>query len=139
MLRQGRSTVDCERAATGLVMAAKMGLLGVLVGVASSCGPRLHLDLAGVTPQAKCGFTGPSEVTVDEAKCIAKLAGLSGGIRPWRVERWRDHAPELTHWSVCNTLRPSRNGEGGSGECIDVRVSDGRASEKSTWESVRVE
>jgi hypothetical protein len=121
------------------MIGAKMGLVVVVIGLTSSCSPRFHLDPTGVTPQAKCGFKGSAEVTAREAKCIAKLSGLSGGVRPWKVERWRDDTPELTCWTVCNTLRPSRNGDSGTGECIDVRVSDGQVLDSSTWEGIRVE
>ena len=122
-----------------MIVRSELGVLVVLAVVAPACGPTLHLDPTGVTPQAKCGVNTSNEVSQEQAKCIAKLAGLTGGVRPWRTTRWRGETPDRAHWSVCNTLVPSRDGEGGSGVCIDVRISDGQIGARSTWEAVRVE
>jgi hypothetical protein len=86
-------------------------------GVRPVSDPAAHLD--------KCGVSSEGVVSAGQAKCVARLAGLARGARPWEVEdkRWLQTGDKA--WKVCNTLKVPTDRTPSEGMCMFVRKSDG--------------
>lgn len=104
-----------------------------------ACGPGLRPVADPVTPLDYCGIRSLEVVSAKQAMCLARIAGLERGGRPWRVEEDTYRITGESVWEVCNTLKIPTEQKGSEGKCMLVRKSDGEILATTRWYRERIE
>jgi hypothetical protein len=105
-------------------------LLALMLG---ACGQDLGkiviVNPEAPTIQLKCGVKPQREVSIKQAFCIAKLAGLEAGIRRWGVHVYTDHL------DVYNTISDGPTSQA-SGMSIRMTRIGGNIVEMKPWKEI---
>lgn len=93
--------------------------------------PRIEPTTEGIA--RRCGVRPGSGVEIDreQARCIARRAGLARGLEAWRFERGVDPRTGRPIWRVENVLR--RNEFVARGHWVAIDRADGRVIAAGAW------